>query len=132
MARVIVTQKKGGLGLDEVKDYHIDWGHSGDQVDAQDIPYDSTALTNVSSVHEAIDALASQIGSGGTLFSENPSGTIDGFNKNFTTSFDYISGTLMVFLNGLRESNITETGLDSFSFSTAPASGSNIVVTYQR
>lgn len=42
---------------------------------------------------------------------EKPTGTINGINRVFTTSQDYISGTLMVFLNGIA---LTPGALDDY------------------
>jgi len=39
--------------------------------------------------------------SGSALKVEKPTGTIDGVNRVFTTSQAFVSGTLLVFLNGL-------------------------------
>ncbi len=62
-------------------------------------------------------------------------GTIDGANKVFTTSEPYVSGKLIVILNGLAQfqgsdSDYVETSADAgtFTFDTAPAVGSNITV----
>jgi len=38
---------------------------------------------------------------GSTIKVEKPTGDIDGVNKVFTTSQGYVSGTLLVFLNGI-------------------------------
>lgn len=38
---------------------------------------------------------------GAAITVEKPTGTINGVNKVFTTSAGFISGTLMVFLNGV-------------------------------
>lgn len=41
------------------------------------------------------------IGTGAAVTVEKPTGTIDGVNRVFTTSQAYVSGALLVFLNGI-------------------------------
>ena len=67
---------------------------------------------------------------------EIPTGSVNGTNANFGTAYDYVTGTLEVFINGIRQSRIaghfTETGDNTFSFSSAPSTGDNIIVSYTR
>jgi len=49
--------------------------------------------------------------SGSALKVEKPTGTIDGVNRVFTTSQAFVSGTLIVFLNGLA---LTEGASDDY------------------
>ncbi len=61
-----------------------------------------------------------------TSTDETATGTIDGLNKVFTTTDDYVSGSLTVFLNGLQQSkpgDYSETTSDSFTFVNAPIGG---------
>ena len=71
-------------------------------------------------------------GSGANLVKEFAVGTVDGVNKNFETTQNYFPNTLTVFLNGLRERYITETGGKTFQFDEAPLSGMFIDVEYIR
>ena len=73
---------------------------------------------------------------------EKPTGTIDGSNRVFTTSQNFVSGTLMVFLNGIALTpgvsddyvELTSTTFE-FSASLIPTTESGaidkILVTYQ-
>lgn len=72
-------------------------------------------------------------GSNSLITGQAPTGTINGTNKVFTTTNAYISGSLEVFVNGLREIYFAETtpGSGTFTFDDAPLSGSNIRVNYQ-
>ena len=72
------------------------------------------------------------------IVDETATGTINGLNKIFTTTNDYISGSLSVFLNGLQQSkpgDYTETTANSFTFLNSPTSGANpdiVTVRYTR
>lgn len=69
---------------------------------------------------------------------ELASGTINGINLVFTTTFSYIPGTLQVFLNGLDQFNpddFIEVSGNSFQFTNPPIGGidpDRITVSYQR
>lgn len=76
---------------------------------------------------------------GGTLIEkEAVTGTIDGANLLFTTAFPFVIGTLIVFLNGIEQSDpndYTETTNQSFTFVQAPTGGldpDRVEVVYQR
>jgi hypothetical protein len=59
--------------------------------------------------------------SGGTdnIIPETLTGTIDGTNRVFTTT-NNINKILVVFINGIRESNYTKTGANEITFADAP------------
>lgn len=62
---------------------------------------------------------------------ETPSGTIDGVNATFTLAHTPISGTDMVFVNGLLlASGYTISGT-TLTFTSAPAGGSTLLITYR-
>ena len=73
---------------------------------------------------------------------EKPTGTIDGVNKVFTTSQPFISGTLLVFLNGIAltpgaSDDYVELTTTTFEFSASliptieSGATDKILVTYQ-
>jgi hypothetical protein len=72
------------------------------------------------------------------LVKEEAIGTIDGTNRTFLTSYDFIPDTLMVYLNGLQLMNpddFVELTTQSFQFTDAPTGGADsdrVVVVYQR
>ena len=62
---------------------------------------------------------------------------IDGATTSFTTSFNYVAGTLKVFLNGIRQSpgaslDYTETGVNTFQFNSTPIVGERVLVDYTK
>ena len=65
------------------------------------------------------------------------SSQINGITDSFTTSFNYVSGTLKVYINGLRQSpgislDYTETGVNSFQLNYTPVSGEKMIVDYTK
>lgn len=78
-------------------------------------------------------------GSASFVINETPSGTVNGSNTIFTTLFPYTANTLQVFRDGQlmlpgAGNDYVETtpGSGIFTFVTAPVSGSQIQVHYQR
>lgn len=63
--------------------------------------------------------------------SATPLESPNGSRTTFTTPSAYVSGGLLVFLNGLRETHFTETTATTFTFSTAPLAGDEITLLYQ-
>lgn len=62
---------------------------------------------------------------------------IDGLTDSFTTTNNYVAGTLEVYLNGMRQSpgaglDYTETGVNSFQLNSTPISGEKILVDYTK
>ena len=62
---------------------------------------------------------------------------IDGATDSFTTSFNYVSNTLEVFVGGLMQSpgaslDYTETGANSFQLNFTPVSGEVMLVRYTK
>ena len=76
-------------------------------------------------------AIGNSGGSGSLqLVKESAIETPNGVNMIFTTSSNYISGSLTVYLNGLRERYITELDTNRFTFTQAPRIGFLIDVEY--
>lgn len=67
---------------------------------------------------------------------ETPSGSVNGSNALFTCANGYLSGTLEIFINGLRQSSshftATSPSAGTFTLSDAPLTGDNIDVNYQK
>jgi hypothetical protein len=65
-------------------------------------------------------------------FNETPGGAVNGANTAFTTAVAYASGTLRVYVNGVRlaPADYTETGAAAFTLGTAPATGDLLRVDY--
>jgi hypothetical protein len=64
---------------------------------------------------------------------ETPTGAVDSSNTVFTTANVYSSGSLRVYLNGLRQQftvDYTETTSTTFTFTTAPDTGDVVTVDY--
>ncbi len=75
---------------------------------------------------------AGPAGSGGQSWvSAAASETPDGVRRTFTTPSAYLPGDLIVYLNGLRESYVSQDGPTSFTFSEAPISGDQITLLYR-
>jgi len=77
------------------------------------------------------------VGSGGT--NTTTAGTVkkatvtpaaDGSTTVFTVPDTYVTNTLLVFVNGVVESQITETSGTTFTFATPPLTGDDIHVFY--
>jgi hypothetical protein len=75
-------------------------------------------------------------GSGGTVptfvYGETPTGTINGTNTDFTTANTPTAGTVRVYLNGLRQTPITDYSVttNTVTFTTAPFTGDVIIIDY--
>jgi hypothetical protein len=76
-------------------------------------------------------------GSGGGaanfICGETPVGLIDGINRVYTASATFVSGTLEVYLNGLRQREVDdydEISTTQFQFVTAPKTGDSISIDY--
>lgn len=63
--------------------------------------------------------------------SEVPGGALNGVNAVFTTSVAYISGNILVFLNGIMESHFSESSSTTITMSSAPLAGDELVVFYK-
>ncbi len=86
-------------------------------------------------VNTNTDYIAALPGSITVLFhySEALSGTQNGTNEVFTTAHNYISGTTVVWRNGLREVlgvGYTESGTGQITFTTAPLTSDVIRIDY--
>jgi hypothetical protein len=71
------------------------------------------------------------------VFEETPSGDIDGVNATFQTSSEFEDGTLIVYLNGLRQrsglsNDYQIINQQSFSFFSAPLPGDFVLVDYTK
>jgi len=77
---------------------------------------------NESGVKEIVEIAGGSIGSGGgsQRRSETLSGPVDGINKVFTTSSAYVSGTIDVYLNGLKETYFVESSDRTITLDEAP------------
>lgn len=72
-------------------------------------------------------------GSASWVYNETPSGTVDGSNTTFTLAHTPVSGSLMLFRDGqlMKEGDDYTLSGNTITFSTAPASGSVLLATYQ-
>jgi hypothetical protein len=69
-------------------------------------------------------------GEGEPVFGELLSGAIDGVNTVFTTGMAYRPNTTAVYLNGLRESDYSETASTTITFTDPPLGGDTIRIDY--
>lgn len=65
------------------------------------------------------------------------SGTVDGLNVNFNTAFDYVPGTLKLYLNGLRQiggsgNDYEEGGTNMILMGIAPLPGDVLIADYKK
>lgn len=66
---------------------------------------------------------------------EVPSGTINGSNTVFTVSANFVTGSTMVFKDGLLKklgTDYTETDINEITFTVAPTGGSVLLVAYKK
>jgi hypothetical protein len=74
-------------------------------------------------------------GSTSFIYSELCGGTPDGIVTAFTTAFSYVPLSTVVFLDGIRMRrgvDYTESAAQQITFSSAPATGSEILIDYQK
>jgi hypothetical protein len=69
-------------------------------------------------------------GSGAFVTGETPTGLINNTNRVFTTSSAFRTGSIAVYLNGLRESHFTETATNQITLEDPPVSGDSLRVDY--
>lgn len=76
---------------------------------------------------------------GEQVIGENLTSQIDGATDSFTTAFNYVAGTLKVFIGGYRiqrgaspNGDYTETGVNSFQLNFTPVSGEKAQVDYTK
>jgi hypothetical protein len=90
--------------------------------------------------HDVIDSLLGNAGQvdPGVLAEEisdyGLTGTIDEVNRFFSTSHEYLPGTLKLYLNGVRQflgQDYTEEGSGVICFLTAPFTGDKIIADYK-
>lgn len=65
---------------------------------------------------------------------ETPAGTVNGLNPTFTASRTYVSNTLEVYINGIKQKrgiHFTEGSSGAFTMSDAPSIGDDILIQYQ-
>lgn len=68
---------------------------------------------------------------GGVPFKGAPSGTINGSNTNFTITHTPKANSLLVFVDGVLDTNYTfNSGTKTITFTTAPAVGQSVYVSY--
>ena len=76
---------------------------------------------------------------GGSLVYDTLTSQIDGITSEFTTSESYVSGSLAIFWNGIRQivsgdgSTVNETSATGFEFTAAvPTTAHTLTVTYEK
>ena len=91
-------------------------------------------------LHDMVDSLAGQYGGGEPGTSANfmtdygLDGQVNGVNRFFATSIQYLSSTTQVYLNGVRQflgEDYTEEGSGVICFATAPFTGDQIIADYK-
>lgn len=69
------------------------------------------------------------------VFGETPAGVVDGQNATFTTEFDFVPESVMVWLNGMlqqRPGDLNTSGARTILFSVSPHADDQIVTSYLR
>ena len=67
------------------------------------------------------------------IINEVPNGLINGSNATFTTDFNFVSGTVQLFLNGALQKIIDDyqvIGNNTILLNTSPMSGENLLINY--
>jgi hypothetical protein len=96
-----------------------------------------TTAQTVTTSFDIYDANSSEanIGLNSLIINETPSGTVNGSNTAFDTASTYVAGSIQVYRDGQLMkgggADYTETDSNTITFTTAPATGSVILVTYQ-
>lgn len=68
---------------------------------------------------------------------DNVVGDVDGLNTTYTTTFNYVPGTLRLYLNGLRQrvgggNDFTESGSNQITMNNPPLPGDVLIADYQK
>ncbi len=96
--------------------------------------YSSTEVfTNEVLITEVSCLPLQTIDSSNFIKNEIPIGVIDGVNATFQTFNNFISGSVELYLNGVRQKIVDDfqtIGSDTIQFLTSPTSGENILVDY--
>jgi hypothetical protein len=74
-------------------------------------------------------------GGAGVVFSETPSGSVNGSNATFTTLNDFVPGSVSVRVNGLSQrpgTDFTTSGVRTIALTSSPTPGESIQVDYTR
>ncbi len=84
-------------------------------------------------IEEAINVLSP----GEQVDSEELSSQVDGLTDSFTTLFNYVAGTLKIYVGGMRQTpgvgkDYTETGVNGFDLNYIPVVGEVILVDYTK
>ena len=67
------------------------------------------------------------------IYQEVPTGLLNGINATFTTLFNFVSGTVEVFLNGQLQKIVNDyqlVGNNTINLSISPMTGENILINY--
>lgn len=64
------------------------------------------------------------------VYNETPAGDQDGVNTVFTLAATFKANSTRIYLNGLRETNYTESGAAEITFDDPPLSTDNISIDY--
>ena len=67
------------------------------------------------------------------IYQEVPTGLLNGINATFTTLFNFVSGTLEIFLNGQLQKIVNDyqlIGNNTINLNTSPTAGENILINY--
>lgn len=67
------------------------------------------------------------------IFNEVPIGVLNGINATFTSVFDFVSGTLQVFLNGSLQKIVDDyqvIGNNTITLNFSPMANENILINY--
>ena len=86
---------------------------------------------------EELEIEINSLSPGQQINNEILSSQIDGLTTSFTTSFNYVAGTLKVYVGGLRQSagaslDYIETGTNSFQLNYTPVSGEKMIIDYTK
>ena len=75
----------------------------------------------------------SQIDTSNIITGEVPSGSVNGINATFTSSFSFVPSSLEVFLNGLRQKILDDyntSGTNTILFNVSPTISETILINY--
>lgn len=92
---------------------------------------------NINVTIQKIEGTGGGGGGGGLgVYNEIPTGSLNGVNTVFGTEFNYLTNSLSVYLNGIRQvrtaGHYSESGTNNFTMSEPPLAGDILLIDYQK
>lgn len=94
----------------------------------------TTSAQFFSVVTDGVGTTGKVVGTTAFVFNETPTGTVNGVNTSFTIANTPLTGSVKVFVNGLRKKLTTDYSVSgtTITFVDIPATGSDIIIDYMK